>query len=196
MVTASPIRLLAWGLVLGQAVVSSTSLPTPASGPNASAINTKESRAEVDLLHAGEPGEMEESKPALHANFATVDIEEARTVVAAAIESAGALNRERLANPLREQTRASPEVASSKRAKGSDKHRLFQLTPEVAAAAALVAEADSFDHIQSNPGSRRSLQIQEGTFWMEHIDQTRGSWPWGNNTDFKVRLVTLTMHDS
>ena len=58
---------------------------------------------------------------------------------------------------------------------------LIHITDEIANAAALVAEADAA--ADGEPSQRVN---KRSTFWMENIDR-KGSWPWGNDTSYKVR---------
>lgn len=78
---------------------------------------------------------------------------------------------------------------------------LFDVTPELAAAAALVAEADaigftgSTNLTLSNTTMTDSHVIRDtlaaaaiGTYWMETIDG-KGAIPWGKDTNYKVCSV-------
>ncbi len=62
---------------------------------------------------------------------------------------------------------------------------LPQVTSEVAAAAALVAEADAVNTMNN---THISHVQKRGSFWMEHIAR-RGSHPtfWGGSAGYKVR---------
>lgn len=89
--------------------------------------------------------------------------------------------------------------------RGKRRHRiqvppLFEVTPELAAAAALVAEVDAvrehtakikFDKPSEHPQIPAmkfvsdSERTNQQVFWMDQLNH-QGSWPWGNNPSYKV----------
>lgn len=62
---------------------------------------------------------------------------------------------------------------------------LLQITPELAAAAALVAEAEiAQGNITGTKVTENTLRKRDG-FWMENIER-RGSSPWGDDPNYKI----------
>jgi len=114
-------------------------------------------------------------KPASLINMTASAIDQARNVVREAVKKSAVLNKARLDNPRRNSYTLDPRT-KLKRAESAPP--LLGLTPEIRAAAALVAEADSYE------------QLQNGTLiWMADISH-QGSWPWGSNdADFKVSIA-------
>lgn len=102
-------------------------------------------------------------------------------------------NAERLKNPRLNHyyTRDAANTETRKRALEAD---LLQINSTLAAAAALVAEADaeaaggfpSVAQTYSN-NKKRALETRAGTFWMEDIAHN-GQWPFGgsDNDGYKV----------
>lgn len=59
---------------------------------------------------------------------------------------------------------------------------LLEITPELAAAAALVAEADAAAKNTS------AVLHKRGTYWMQDIER-KGTSPWGDDADYKVSTM-------
>jgi hypothetical protein len=105
-------------------------------------------------------------------------------VVREAIKKSAVLNKARLDNPRCSSYTVDPRT-KLKRAESAPP--LLELTPEIRAAAALVAEADSYEQLQN--GTLKIEKRQSGSFWMADIAH-QGSWPWGSNdADFKVSIA-------
>lgn len=127
-----------------------------------------------------------------------LDIEAARKIVQEAIAKASKLNEARLEHPARNRYWLKPGTLvmgpsrSAKRlrqdAEDEPPPPLLEITPEIAAAAALVAEADAV----ANSTGVSHIQ-KRGTFWMEHIAR-RGSHPtsWGGSAGYKVSKPQIT----
>jgi hypothetical protein len=127
-------------------------------------------------------------------NATEADLRQAREVVERAIEEAAVLNRKRLENPRRNNYGLQKGTkVFDRRDDESQAPPLLTITDDIAAAAALVAEADAIDEnlVLTNgtsavPEAGVKETRQTSAFWMESI-QRRGSWPWGSNSaDFKV----------
>ncbi|KAL7624109.1 hypothetical protein AAE478_005666 [Parahypoxylon ruwenzoriense] len=135
-------------------------------------------------------------------NATLSDIEAARKIVEDAIAESGDRNRARLAHMARNQYRLKPGTIVG--GKGVVRRRrdienreeeplplLFEVTPEIAAAAALVAEADAdeaVDNLTTAPNRRVTADAAAaaaGAFWMETISR-KGTVPWGDDPDYKV----------
>ncbi|RFU75893.1 pectin lyase fold virulence factor [Trichoderma arundinaceum] len=121
----------------------------------------------------------------------TEDIENARKIVEDAITKSTRLNKARLAKPLRNKYELEPGTMlgdstsnrRSRRRRDSDEvPPLLEITDEIAAAAALVTEAEA-EGLISNI-TRRAASAS-GTYWMEHIDR-KGTVPWGNDQGYKI----------
>jgi hypothetical protein len=62
---------------------------------------------------------------------------------------------------------------------------LLDVTEELAAAAALVAEAQATSGLLGNTSIPSDFLVKRGTFWMESIAR-KGTSPWGNDPNYKV----------
>lgn len=115
------------------------------------------------------------------------DLDNARLIVQSALNQSSKLNQARLAKPLRnvygltpgtiigQSTAPSPDTTFN-----SDVIPLLEITPEIAQAAALVAEADTV----ANPRNVTKRAVS-GSYWMEHIDR-KGTVPWGDDPNYHV----------
>jgi len=174
----------------------------------------------------------------------SMDIAEARALVQQAIAEASILNRQRIENPSRNRYGLKPgtvvggqpvgrrstgtsadgprggwrrQAGGNKTPRPQDEQEpspLYKVTPQVAAAAALVAEFDArqargMSNIGKNAtvpshwnsttvpapsnstteGPHLGRRAGPGTFWMEHISR-KGTVPWGSDPNYKV----LTAH--
>lgn len=126
----------------------------------------------------------------LLAGATPADIENARKIVKAAIEESSKRNKARLDKPARNIYKLAPKTSvggSSSRVKRDAEDEpvpaLLTITPEIAAAAALVAEADA----KANATGGQNVLQKRGTFWMEHIER-KGAYPsgWGGSSGYKV----------
>ncbi|KAK0746794.1 pectate lyase superfamily protein-domain-containing protein [Schizothecium vesticola] len=125
------------------------------------------------------------------------ELEKAVRVVEAALAESAKRNAARLANPARNHYGLAPGTIVNGRRKlrrrDADTEApppLLKITPEIAAAAALVAEADAVEFAGGSwnlnatkpaaPVARRA-----GTFWMENIAR-KGTVPWGDDPSYKV----------
>lgn len=174
-----------------------------------------------------------------------MDIAEARALVQQAIAEASILNRQRFENPSRKRYGLKPgtvvggqpvgrrstatfakgprrgwrrQAGGNKTPRPQDEQEpspLYKVTPQVAAAAALVAEFDArqargmsnmgknatvANHGNSttvpvpsnstNEAPRLVRRAGPGTFWMEHISR-KGTVPWGSDPNYKVFLQPI-----
>ncbi|OAX78349.1 hypothetical protein ACJ72_07345, partial [Emergomyces africanus] len=133
--------------------------------------------------------------PSRVANATQSEIDEARRIVRAAILEAAILNKARMDYVMSDGARESSRNASSSDAQPPP---LLDITKEIAAAAALVAEVDAVAEVRSyySRGSKRdyskidalynrTVEKRADTFWMEDI-QRKGSWPFGDDPSFKI----------
>lgn len=129
---------------------------------------------------------IEAYKPYRLANATNSDIEKARAIVAAAIEEATKHNIARLAKPLRNQYYLKPSTKLSKRGNVEDEvPPLFNVTRDIQAAAALLAEHDAYERVKHNSTLIQRRQNQS-KWWLGNIKHS-GGWPWGSNKDdYKV----------
>ncbi|KAK4203018.1 pectate lyase superfamily protein-domain-containing protein [Triangularia verruculosa] len=137
-------------------------------------------------------------------NVSTTDLERARKIVEEAILKSAELNAARLQNPARNVYRLKPGTvlgggAPQRRGLMSRADEageelpppLLDITDEIAAAAALVSEAEAVEALggMSNLTARHSRRqvkaAASGTFWMEHITRM-GTVPFGDDPSYKV----------
>ncbi|KAI1872594.1 hypothetical protein JX265_005474 [Neoarthrinium moseri] len=117
-----------------------------------------------------------ESTPLLK-SASSSDIEQARQIVKDAIAQASVLNKARLDNPVK-----TPHGrGASLKVRRDEIPHLLNVTDDIAAAAALVAEADA--ELQANT-TKRAVHAR-GTYWMGDIAR-KGSVPWGSDSSYKV----------
>ena len=128
-------------------------------------------------------------------NASMTDIEKARKVVEQAIAESSKRNAARLLNPLRNQYRLKPGTvtgqANMRMQSLNDNSEdetpvtpLIDITDDLAAAAALVAEADAVGKT-GNLTRRAITKRATGSYWMGSIDH-KGTVPWGNDASYKV----------
>ncbi|CAK7205467.1 hypothetical protein SEUCBS139899_008242 [Sporothrix eucalyptigena] len=108
----------------------------------------------------------------------------ASRIVDDAIAKMIVLNNARIANPIRNHYGSKPKIQDS-----SSQSRLLAITPEIAAAAAVVAEADWAATGGNATVTRRDPQA--APFWMESIAR-KGSVPWGSDANYKVFRNVVT----
>ncbi|KAH9243231.1 glycoside hydrolase family 55 protein [Colletotrichum gloeosporioides 23] len=128
----------------------------------------------------------------LPSNTTNSELDAARKIVQEAIAEASKLNKARLDHPARNRYKLSPEsrVGGSTRKRQSttgdsesvSATPLLNITAEIAAAAALVAEADASAF--SGNSTKRSVQ-KRGNFWMQDISH-RGTSPWGDDSSYTI----------
>jgi flavin-binding protein dodecin len=122
-------------------------------------------------------------------NATQSDIDNARAIVNAAIAQAAVLNKARVENPMRNNYKLQPGTIVSKRddmVNDTAPPPLLNITPEIADAAALLAEVDALATINST----RTVQ-KRGTglsYWMEVLDR-KGTVPFGNNATYQVNIL-------
>ena len=130
-------------------------------------------------------------------NATLSDLERARQVVEEALAESAKRNAARLANPARNQYGLAPGtvVGGRRKVRRRDGEAdvppppLLEITPEIAAAAALVAEADAVELAASqNVTKKAPVERRAGTFWMETIAR-KGTSPWGEDKSYKVNDV-------
>jgi hypothetical protein len=126
-------------------------------------------------------------------NASQTDIQRARALVEATLPEAEAINSARLGNPARNRysTKGASTIGSDNAAKP-----LLGITDELADAAALVSEADSFGFLvngtrtgqNSTKIAAQPRDTAAATFWMSNIKR-QGAWPWGKNpSNFTVQI--------
>ncbi len=146
---------------------------------------------EVDLDHP--------STAPLLKRASSSQLERAREIVAKAIAESARRNEARYKNPARNAYRLRPGTVVGGAAVGHGQPRrrqsesanstvaqpppLLEITDEIAAAAALVAEADAVAAVRSGNVTRR--QAAPAAFWMQGLAR-KGTVPWGNNATYKV----------
>jgi hypothetical protein len=133
-------------------------------------------------------------------NVTLANIDKARAIVKYALEQSAVHNKARIEHPARNNYQLMPGTKISKRDEAPPPP-LFQVTPEIAEAAALVAEADAVvaagGSINSLPSSNSTMFgnqtasasnacAQSGTFWMEKLAR-KGSWPFNSDPSYTVR---------
>ena len=127
------------------------------------------------------------------AKSATMEgLEKARKIVEDAMAESAKRNQARHARPARNVYRLKPGtvVGDKRKSRRQDADAaeppppLLEITPEIAAAAALVAEAEAVDGL-GNLTKRAVVAPRAGTFWMESIAR-KGTVPWGDDPNYKV----------
>lgn len=118
------------------------------------------------------------------------DLERAREIVGAAMETSIRLNRARLNKPRRNHYGATPSAGRTSQNTTSlgdqlEIRPLLALTEEIVDAAALVSEADALGLGSNSNVTRRGPAVAGGNYWMETIDR-KGTVPWGNDPSYKV----------
>ncbi|KAK4203357.1 pectate lyase superfamily protein-domain-containing protein [Triangularia verruculosa] len=118
--------------------------------------------------HDHAPGD---DKPPLLAIATQADVERARAIVQAAIQQVSKHNKARLDKPQRNNYKLKANIG----------------TVQIAAAAALVAEADAYEEAENNDNnstSKRQARLEQRNrvtkFWLGNTKHV-GSWPFGNN---------------
>lgn len=119
-------------------------------------------------------------------NVTAEAIRKAEELVEAAIKESTILNQKRFENPMRNRYSLKPGtvVGHARRAVEAvdAPPPLLQITPELAAAAALIAEADAAKEY----GNKTLFHnTRAGSFWMESIGR-KGTVPWGDDSSYKV----------
>jgi hypothetical protein len=133
-----------------------------------------------------------------HSNTTQVAIARARAIVADAIKQGTVANKARFDNPQRNIYILKPSGAANAR---RDVPPSFMITPDIAAAAALVAEVDAaveykngtlyrdYSHVEK---LRRRHWLEEplekrqsGSYWMGSLDNL-GTQPFGGNASYRV----------
>lgn len=170
-------------------------------------VVVRNSTDNLSIRRRDAPSNTPETTP-LVKNATAADIAAARKLVDAAISQSGDMNRARFSNMARNHyslkpgTKIGGSTVQRRLGKRDDTPPpLFQVTPELAAAAALVAEADALVMSENSTSiavngtitaqeKRAIIDRAIGTFWMETIDR-KGTVPWGNNATYKVSKLTL-----
>lgn len=127
----------------------------------------------------------------LFENATKSDLEKARQIVEDAISKSAELNAARLANPARNRYQLKPGTmvgqGAQRRSADGDTATpaLLNITDEIAAAAALVSEAEAANEFTGNLTARQVQAASSGTYWMEHIARM-GTVPFGDDPSYKV----------
>ncbi|CAK7223423.1 hypothetical protein SBRCBS47491_005203 [Sporothrix bragantina] len=111
-----------------------------------------------------------------------------------AIVKMAVLNKARLDHPMRNQYKLKPgsNTGNQRRDTGDAPPPLLAITPDIAAAAALVAEADRAVDIAANASIiHRTADAGTDPYWMETISR-KGTVPWGNDPSYKVFRNVVT----
>lgn len=121
------------------------------------------------------------------------DVEEARKVVKAAIKEMTVLNKARLDHPARNVYKLQPGTVLGKRASDADGPPILDITPQIASAAALLAEAETAEESENGESKNTtdSTLNKRAGWWMEGVTR-RGTVPtaWGGSSGYKVRSIT------
>ena len=131
-------------------------------------------------------------------NSSIADVEKARRIVEEAIVESSKRNQARLLNPLRNNYGLKPgtytgtenmEILSTEgEGEGFTNDdavvALLEISDDLAAAAALVAEADAAE-LPGNLTKRAMIPRATGTYWMESIKRM-GTVPWGDDAAYAV----------
>jgi hypothetical protein len=129
-----------------------------------------------------------------HANVSASAIANAQAIVADAIATCAILNKARVENPLGNVYTLQPKDAAAARRAAPP---LFEVTPEIAAAAALLAEIDAaaaykngtlYRDYSANAALRKREKVEERTtssYWMAQLDDL-GTMPFGGNASYRV----------
>jgi hypothetical protein len=119
-----------------------------------------------------------------------LNLQSATNMLDEALDEIEARNRARMNHPRRNQYRVKypPGEASKPETGPEEPPSLFPVSDELAAAAAMVAEADARARMgtAANATSLETRETAAEAFWMQGLKR-QGSWPWGGNApDFKV----------
>ncbi|KAH8812142.1 pectate lyase superfamily protein-domain-containing protein [Xylogone sp. PMI_703] len=117
------------------------------------------------------------------------DLQSARKIVQAAITQSSKLNKARLAHPLRNRYGLKPgtvvgaHIVPLANATATESvPPLLQITDEIAAAAALVAEADA---VEATGNVAKRAVAAAGSYWMGSLAR-KGTVPWGDDPSYVV----------
>lgn len=183
-------------LVFSIAIIALLGVLSAASAPSPKPVNDRASDTANGTANGGAPGSI--NLP----SFLNVDkntLENAKRLVAKAIEEQGKLNEARIANPRRntyDKTRPSSISPSiDLKFKWLNSTESTDTTNQDAAseiykAAALLAEyhaatASAESAVSPPPGLQIPPQAQDTSFWMENIEHS-GQMPFGNDASYKV----------
>ncbi|KAL2141294.1 hypothetical protein VTI28DRAFT_2528 [Corynascus sepedonium] len=126
-------------------------------------------------------------------------VAKARAIVAEALKKVKASNKERWENPRRNNWYANPASFSQNARRDEVGPNYYNVTEDVAAAAALLAEVDAaaeyrngtlykdYSHLErlSKRGQQQPAEKRAGGYWMENLDNL-GTQPFGNDASYKV----------
>ncbi|KAH8648707.1 pectate lyase superfamily protein-domain-containing protein [Xylariales sp. PMI_506] len=130
-----------------------------------------------------------------HTGISADVVSNARAVVAEALKQATASNKERWENPQRNVWTANPVSSSHARRDASPNY--YNVTTDVAAAAALLAEIDAaaeykngtlykdYSRFDSHINKRQPLEERATGYWMAGLDNL-GTQPFGGDPSYKV----------
>ncbi|WPJ57197.1 hypothetical protein SMAC4_12999 [Sordaria macrospora] len=122
------------------------------------------------------------------------DLEAAQNIVKKALADSSRLNKARVARPLRNKYSLKPgsivggggvagKQNMASRGIDQDVPPLLDITDEIAAAAALVAEADSMGGWKNV--TKRAATASAGTYWMQSLAR-KGTVPWGDEPNYAI----------
>lgn len=138
-----------------------------------------------DILPRNDPI-YDDKRPFHLAGASESDIQEAKKIVDAAIRKATLYNKARLERP----SQTTYLLKSHRKGRSTDGVApLFEVTDDIATAAALLAEADAYEKRRKSGWKRLETRQRTSRFWMANISH-RGSWPFGNNDpNYRVRQI-------
>ena len=164
------------------------------------------SRAKVTNATLAQPASNVTASVRKHDNTSDITIASARAVVASAIAQQRIVNKARVENPLRN-TYKSRHSSSASTRRAADSPPLVLPSPNVAAAAALVAEVDAAAEFKNgtlykdyssvlalghrNRGAQNVTKRETTSFWMEGVEHL-GTQPLGNDPSYKVSLESFS----
>ncbi|RDA91604.1 hypothetical protein CP533_4653 [Ophiocordyceps camponoti-saundersi (nom. inval.)] len=122
------------------------------------------------------------SKPLLRSGE-SLELARAREIVEAAILKSSELNKARYERPMGRKYKLAYRNRPDLDNEGNKVPPLLEITKEIAAAAALVSNANArMEALRQANFTKRSA----ATYWMQHIER-KGTVPWGDDPNYKVR---------
>jgi len=166
------------------------------SGPVAAAALSAEQIQNIAHIAQEGPPPSRDITTALnkHANVSAATVANAKAIVEDALAKCAIGNKARVENPLGNVYTLEPADAAAARRAAPP---LFEVTPEIAEAAALLAEMDAaaaykngtlYRKDSANSASRKRNNIEErtsSTYWMASLANL-GTMPFGGNASYRV----------
>jgi len=126
-------------------------------------------------------------------NISKADAAGARALVNAALKDSALYNQARVANPIR--NTYNQIQTTTKKSRRQDDTPSFEITPEIAAAAAMVAESEARAAGASGVATASTLSLENSTtdaFWMESLERLNSSIDAKNGTSKVCPSTTNT----